>query len=102
MSGFRQTGPTTATTTIDITTDGTGPLSLTVSWFTGDTGGQLGTADGAAQTFERGGATQYTLTVDHTFQSNGCYWAVRATTTPASADGGASQQLLTRRGCPIQ
>ncbi|GCB52099.1 serine/threonine protein kinase [Streptomyces sp. NL15-2K] len=101
VSGFRQTGATTATATIDITTDGTGPLSLTVSWFTGDTGGQLGTPDGTAQTFERSGATQYTLTVDHTFQGNGCYWGVQATTTPASADGGASQQLLTRR-CNIR
>ncbi|WP_327728591.1 serine/threonine protein kinase [Streptomyces sp. NBC_00487] len=97
VSGFRQTGPTTATATIGITTDGTGPLSLTVSWFAGDTGGQLGTQDGAVQTLERSGATQYTLTVDHTFRNLGCYWAVRATTTPASADGGASQQLLTRR-----
>lgn len=100
MSGFRQTGPTTASATIDITTDGTGPLSITVSWFTGDTGGQPGTPDGASQTFERSGATQYTLTVDHTFQGKGCYWTVQATTTPAAADGGASQQLLTR-GCLI-
>ncbi|NGO42043.1 serine/threonine protein kinase [Streptomyces ureilyticus] len=91
------TGPTTASATIDITTDGTGPLSITVSWSTGDTEGKLGLPDGASQTFERSGATQYTLTVDHTFQDNGCYWTVQATTTPASADGGASQQLLTRR-----
>jgi serine/threonine protein kinase len=101
VSGFQQTGSTTATATIGITTDGTGPVSVTVSWFTGSTGGELGTPDGASQTFERSGATQYTLTVDHTFQNNGCYWAVRATTTPASADGGASQQLLTRR-CDIR
>ena len=97
VSDFRQTGPTTATATIGITTDGTGPVSLTVSWFTGDTAGQPGTPDGAPQTFERSGATQYTVTVDHTFQSLGCYWAVQATTTPAASDGGASQQLLTRR-----
>ncbi|GAA2417191.1 serine/threonine-protein kinase [Streptomyces coeruleofuscus] len=97
VSDFRQTGPTTATATIDITTDGTGPVSLTLSWFTGDTAGEPGTPDGAPQTFERGGATQYTLTVDHTFQNVGCYWAVQAMTTPAAAGGGASQQLLTRR-----
>ncbi|QOV36885.1 serine/threonine protein kinase [Streptomyces ferrugineus] len=97
VSAFRQTGPTTATATIDVTTDGTGPVSVTVTWYTGDSGGQPGTPDGASETFERGGATQYTLTVDHTFQSGGCYWAVQATTTPAAADGGASQQLLTRR-----
>ena len=101
MSGFQQTGYTTGRATVVITTDGTGPVSLTVSWFTGNTGGQLGTPDGASQTFRRSGATQYTFTVDHTFQGSGCYWAVRATTTPASADGGASQQLLTRQ-CEIR
>ncbi|MFF6781219.1 protein kinase [Streptomyces sp. NPDC012510] len=101
VSGFRQTGPTTATATIAVTTDGTGPVSVTVSWFTSASGRGLGTPDGASQTFERGGATQYTLTVDHTFQNDGCYWAVQATTTPAAADGGASQQLLTRR-CDIR
>ncbi|MFI6933794.1 serine/threonine-protein kinase [Streptomyces sp. NPDC050287] len=102
VSSFRQTGPTTASATIDITTDGTGPISVTVSWSTSDTGVQLaGTPDGASQTFERSGATQYTLTVDHTFQGTGCYWTVQATTTPASADGGASQQLLTR-GCGLR
>ncbi|MBB6421103.1 serine/threonine-protein kinase [Streptomyces sp. AK010] len=97
VSDFRQTGPTSATATVGITTDGTGPVSITVSWFTGRTAGPLGTPDRPSQTFERSGATQYTITVDHTFQNVGCYWAVQATTTPASADGGASQQLLTRR-----
>ncbi|MEC7058408.1 serine/threonine-protein kinase [Streptomyces violaceochromogenes] len=97
VSAFRQTGPTTATATLGVTTDGTGPVSITVSWFTGNTAGQPGTPDGASQTFERSGATQYTLSVDHTFQTLGCYWTVQATTTPAAADGGASQELLTRR-----
>ncbi|GAB7110375.1 hypothetical protein JCM4814A_86900 [Streptomyces phaeofaciens JCM 4814] len=101
VSGFRQTGVTTATATITVTTDGTGPLTVTVGWSAGDAAGQSGTADGAPVSFRRSGATQYTLTVDHTFQGNGCYWTVRATTTPASADGGASQQLLTRR-CDIR
>ncbi|MFD8231296.1 serine/threonine-protein kinase [Streptomyces sp. NPDC059696] len=97
VSGFRQTGPTTATATLGVTTDGTGPVTITVSWSAGDTAGQPGTADGAPQTFERSGATQYTLSVDHTFQNPGCYWTVQAGTTPAAADGGASQQILTRR-----
>jgi eukaryotic-like serine/threonine-protein kinase len=101
VSAFQQTGPTTGTATIDITTDGTGPLSLTVSWFTSNTGIQLGSPDGASQTFERSGATHYTITVDHTFQNDGCYWAVQATTTPAAAGGAASQQILTRQ-CQIR
>ncbi|MFD9112112.1 MULTISPECIES: serine/threonine-protein kinase [Streptomyces] len=101
VAAFRQTGPATATSTITITTDGTGPVSVTVSWFKSDGSGQLGAPDGASQTFQRDGATQYTITVDHTFGRGGCYWAVQGTTSPASADGGASQQLLTRQ-CEIR
>ncbi|MFF3846586.1 serine/threonine-protein kinase [Streptomyces sp. NPDC002328] len=101
VAGFRQTGPDTATATITVTTDGTGPLSLTVGWFSGNSAGQPGGADGAATTLRRSGATQYTVTVDHAFRGTGCYWTVQAATSPASADGGASQQLLTRR-CDIR
>ncbi|MFD8305033.1 serine/threonine-protein kinase [Streptomyces sp. NPDC059690] len=97
VSAFQQTGPTTATAIIDVTTDGTGPVTINVSWFTSNIGGPLGSPDGASQTFERSGASQYTLTVQHTFQNAGCYWAVQATTTPAAASGGASQQILTRQ-----
>ncbi|MDX5565236.1 protein kinase [Streptomyces sp. ID05-04B] len=101
VTGFRQTGPTTATATITVTTDGTGPFSVDISWYTGAGGRGLGTPDGASQSFTRSGSTQYTLAVDHTFRGTGCYWAVGATTTPASADGGGSQQLLTRQ-CEIR
>ncbi|MGW0912521.1 serine/threonine-protein kinase [Streptomyces sp. NPDC002784] len=101
VSGFSQTGPTTATATLNVTTDGTGPISLTVSWSTSDTSGQPGAADGAPQTFTRSGATTYAVTVDHTFQNTGCYWTVQATTDPGAAGGAASQQLLTRR-CDIR
>ncbi|MEU9734255.1 serine/threonine-protein kinase [Streptomyces sp. NPDC048002] len=101
VSAFSQTGPTTASAGVTVVTDGTGPITITVSWFTSDLGGQLGSPDGASQTFTRSGATQYSLSVDHTFQNSGCYWAVQATTSPGSADGGASQQLLTRR-CDIR
>ncbi|MFD7135065.1 serine/threonine-protein kinase [Streptomyces sp. NPDC059894] len=101
VSDFRQTGPATATATITVFTDGPGPVSVTVGWFTGDTGGQPGTGDGQATTVRRDGATRYTLTVDHSFQGTGCYWAVQATSSPASADGGVTQQLPTRQ-CEIR
>ncbi|MBD0839480.1 serine/threonine-protein kinase [Streptomyces sp. TRM68416] len=97
VSGFRQTGPTTATATVDVTTDGTGPVSVTVSWFTGNTGGQPGDGDGAPETFTRSGATTYSITVEHTFQNTGCYWSIHVTTSPVPAGGDASDQLLTRR-----
>ncbi len=94
---WRPTGPSTATATVEVTTDGTGRVSVTVSWFSGDTAGQPGAGDGAPLTFKRSGATRYTLTVDHTFTGTGCCWTVQATTSPAAAGGSVSQQLLTRR-----
>ncbi|USQ85154.1 protein kinase [Streptomyces phaeoluteigriseus] len=97
VTGFRQTGPGTATATITVTTDGTGPFSVTVGWFTGDTAGQPGAGDGTPATTLHSGATQYSFAVDHAFRGTGCYWTVQVGTGPASADGGASQQLLTRR-----
>jgi len=97
LTGFQQTGSTTGTATVTVTTDGTGPVAVTIAWFTGDTSGQLGDPDGESQTYERSGSTQYTLTVDHTFQTTGCYWAGQATTEPASAGGAAWQQLPTRQ-----
>ncbi|MFE2535637.1 serine/threonine-protein kinase [Streptomyces sp. NPDC059371] len=100
FSGFRQTGTSTAAATVTVTTDGTGPVTLTVAWFTGEVSGQAGTQDGAAETYRRSGATQYTIALDHTFQGTGCYWGVQARTQPASADGGGWEQLLTRR-CSI-
>ncbi|MFE9772115.1 serine/threonine-protein kinase [Streptomyces sp. NPDC005931] len=101
VSEWRQTGPSTASVTVTVTTDGTGPVSIDLAWFTGNASGQAGAPDGAAQVVERSGATQYTVSAQHTFQNPGCYWTVRATTDPASADGGASQQLLTR-GCELR
>ncbi|MGW0579792.1 serine/threonine-protein kinase [Streptomyces sp. NPDC002920] len=98
VTGFRQTGTATATATITVTTDGTGPVSVSVGWFTNNAAGAAaGTADGAVDSYARSGATQYTITVEHTFQGSGCYWIVQASTSPAAASGGASQQLLTRQ-----
>ncbi len=101
VTSLRQTGTATAAATVEISTDGTGPLTITVGWATGDTKGEPGSPDGPAQTFERSGATQYTLTLDHTFQGRGCYWSVRADSDPAAAGGGSQQQILTRR-CTVQ
>ncbi|MFD6491720.1 protein kinase [Streptomyces sp. NPDC060188] len=97
FGGFRQTGTATATASVTVTTDGTGPVDITVTWSTGDAGGQAGAQDGAADSFRRSGSTEYTIALDHTFQGAGCYWGVQAGTQPVSADGGSSQQLLTRR-----
>lgn len=99
VTSLRQTSTTSGAATIDVATDGTGPVTIVVTWFTGQAKGELGTPDGT-ETFERSGATQYTISLKHTFQGQGCYWGVRATTNPAAASGSSSQQILTRR-CTI-
>ncbi|MFE0652050.1 protein kinase [Streptomyces sp. NPDC059534] len=96
VTSLRQTGPTAAEATVQITTDGTGPVVLLVEWFTGDEKGTPGAPDGS-ETFRREGATQYTLTLTHGVRGNGCYWGVRATTNPAAATGGSLQQIFIRR-----
>ncbi|WP_328859616.1 serine/threonine-protein kinase [Streptomyces sp. NBC_00306] len=99
VTGLRQVSTTGGVASVDVATDGTGPVTVVITWFTGDTQGLLGVPDGS-QTFERSGATQYTLTLDHTFQGRGCYWGVRASTNPAAASGSSSQQVFIRR-CTI-
>ncbi|MFC7792547.1 serine/threonine-protein kinase [Streptomyces cinereoruber] len=96
VTGLRQTGPATAEATVEITTDGTGPVTLLVAWSTGDEKGAPGTPDGS-ETLRRAGDTRYTLTLPHTFRGTGCYWGARATTDPAAANGGSLQQILVRR-----
>jgi serine/threonine-protein kinase len=99
VTGFRQTGPATAAATVEIATDGTGPVAIAVSWSTSNTKGEPGAVE-HTEVFERSGATGYTLTLDHTYQGTGCYWAVRASTDPAAANGASNRTLLTR-GCTI-
>ncbi len=96
VTGLRQTGATTGEATVEITTDGTGPVALLVEWFTGDEKGSPGAADGS-ETVRREGDTRYTLTLPHAFRGSGCYWGARATTDPAAANGGSLQQVFVRR-----
>jgi serine/threonine-protein kinase len=93
VQGLQRVGRTGATSTIEIATSGTGPVTLTVTWYAGKAEGDLGTQDGTPQTFELSGRTQYTVTADHTFQNRGCYWGVLASTTPAAAGGTSQQQI---------
>ncbi|MGW1250970.1 serine/threonine-protein kinase [Streptomyces sp. NPDC002535] len=96
VTSLRQTGPTTASGTVEVTTDGTGPVTIRVEWFTGDEKGAPGAPDGT-ETYQREGATQYTLTLAHDVRGAGCYWGLRATTDPASSNGGSLQQIFIRR-----
>ncbi|WP_435059488.1 serine/threonine-protein kinase [Streptomyces sp. bgisy060] len=100
VTSLRQTGYATAEATVEITTDGVGPVTLLVEWFTSDEKGVPGTPDGSV-TFRREGATRYTLTVPHTVRNAGCYWGARATTDPAAANGGSLQQIFLQR-CVIR
>ncbi|MFD3993503.1 serine/threonine-protein kinase [Streptomyces sp. NPDC058583] len=99
VTSLRQTGSTTAAGTVEVTTDGTGPVTIHVEWFTGDEKGAPGAPDGS-ETYQREGATRYTLTLAHDVRGAGCYWGLRATTYPAASNGGSLQQIFIRR-CTI-
>ncbi|GAA2251348.1 hypothetical protein GCM10010232_44190 [Streptomyces amakusaensis] len=100
VSDLRRTrrGPG-ATVTIEVVTDGTGPVSVLVSWYTGRIAGEPGTLDGT-EIFDRGGSRRYVLTPSHLFEGEGCYLAVRAATDPRAANGSPWQQIP--RGCSDQ
>ncbi|MER5966657.1 serine/threonine-protein kinase [Streptomyces sp. NPDC002057] len=99
VTSLRQTGPTAASAAVEVTTDGTGPVTIHIEWFTGDEKGSPGAPDGS-ETYRREGATRYTLMLAHDVRGAGCYWALRATTTPAATNGGSLQQVFIRR-CAI-
>ncbi|WP_329286577.1 serine/threonine-protein kinase [Streptomyces sp. NBC_00691] len=99
VTSLRQTGPTTASGSVEVTTDGTGPVTILVEWFTGDEKGAPGAPDGS-DTYQREGATRYTLTLAHDVRGTGCYWGLRATTDPSAPNGGSLQQIFIRR-CTI-
>ncbi|MEW1902618.1 serine/threonine-protein kinase [Streptomyces sp. NPDC086147] len=96
VTSLRQTGTATAEATVEITTDGTGPVTLLVEWSTGEEKGSPGTPDGS-ETFRRAGDTRYTLTLPHAFRGAGCYWGARASTDPAAGNGGSLRQVFVRR-----
>ncbi|MBT2405375.1 MULTISPECIES: serine/threonine-protein kinase [unclassified Streptomyces] len=95
----RQTGSALGEATVTVKAKG-GPVTVTLEWFTGDTQGQLGAPDGAADTltYQPGGPA--TLSRTHTFSGKGCYWGVRATTKPAAGNGSSTDQVFIRR-CTI-
>jgi serine/threonine-protein kinase len=101
VGSLRQTGASTATATVTVSTTGTGPVTLTVTWYASDSKGSLGQQDGFSQTYALSGQTQYTVTADHTYRSQACYWGVAATTTPQAGNGSSWQQILTRQ-CDIR
>lgn len=98
VQDIQRVGQTSATTTITVTTSGTGPVKASVSWYSSLAYDQKGNQDGSAQTYELSGQTKYTLTADHAFTDPGCYWGALASTTPA-ADGGSSWQQISNGRC---
>ncbi|MFD8411519.1 protein kinase [Streptomyces sp. NPDC059650] len=95
VTSFRQTGVTAAQVTLSV--DASGPATVRLEWFSSDARGSLGASEGSMSFPSSTAATARTLT----FRGTGCYWGVRATTTPAAGGGAAVQQFLIRR-CDIR
>ncbi|MCJ0874779.1 serine/threonine-protein kinase [Streptomyces sp. AP-93] len=98
VTSFRRTATTTTEAAFSVESDGAGPYTLVVEWFTGDTKGALTVPDGR-ETVAFGAGSPGTHTLAHTFaQGAGCYWSVRATTQPAAANQSSVQSIYIR-GC---
>lgn len=92
----RQTGSALGEATVTVNAKG-GPVTVTLEWFTGDSEGQLGAPDGAADTLTYQPGGRAPLVKTHAFSGKGCYWGVRATTKPAAGNGSSTDQVFIRR-----
>ncbi|MER6915096.1 protein kinase [Streptomyces sp. NPDC000594] len=95
-SGSGRIPGSSVSVTFEVTTDGTGPVTLVLTWYSGDVPGELGEAD-TVETLSRSGARTYTVTVPHVYTGDGCYLAVVASAAPAPSGGETSGQILDRR-----
>ncbi|MFD7629219.1 serine/threonine-protein kinase [Streptomyces sp. NPDC059851] len=95
VTSFRQSDFTAAQ--VSLAVDASGPATVRLEWFSSDARGTLGASEGSMSFPSSTAATARTLT----FRGGGCYWGVRATTTPAAGNGAAVQQFLIRR-CEIR
>ncbi|MFJ7166681.1 serine/threonine-protein kinase [Streptomyces globosus] len=95
VTSFGQTGFTTGQVALAVSA--TGPATVRLEWFSSDGRGTAAVSEGSMTFPASTAGTPRTLS----FKGTGCYWSVRATTTPAAASGAAVQQILTRR-CEIR
>ncbi|MFF8266742.1 serine/threonine-protein kinase [Streptomyces sp. NPDC016562] len=95
VTAFRQTDFKAAL--VQLAVDASGPATVRLEWFSSDARGTLGASEGSMTFPSSTAATARTLT----FSGTGCYWGVRATTTPSAGNGAAVQQLLIKR-CEIR
>ncbi len=95
VTSFRQTDFKAAVVSLSV--DASGPATVRLEWFSSDARGMLGASEGSMTFPSSTAATARSLT----FSGTGCYWGVRATTTPAAGNGAAVQQILIKR-CEIR
>ncbi|MEU6083750.1 protein kinase [Streptomyces sp. NPDC047108] len=81
-----------STARFTISTDGTGPVQLKVTWYDsyrGSAASDPGSPDGAVQTFYLSGKTSYVIDAEHSFDSLNCtdFRGVLASTTPGAETG---------------
>lgn len=82
--GYNGLEPTLAETVVDVTTSGTGPLVLSLTFTGSDYAGQAGSNAPLTDRFELSGKTSYTVS-DQTYGAQFCYtayWSVTAVTSP--------------------
>ncbi|MEU9378945.1 serine/threonine-protein kinase [Streptomyces sp. NPDC048255] len=93
---LRTTGVYRGEATVDVATEGTGPVTVVLEWFLGSAQGSYSVPDGTDTVVVPAGSS--TVVQSHTFtRGRGCYGGVRVTTKPAAGNKSASaSQVLPR------
>jgi serine/threonine-protein kinase len=104
ITAFNCQDLTGAYATVEVTSDGKAPGSLTFTWFSSPTATGAHTTYGAPTvvTLDQG-QTDVTVTKTQDFSTAPpAYWGVEVTTDPAAASGNGTSETLFGPGCEIQ
>ncbi|RSS50346.1 serine/threonine protein kinase [Streptomyces sp. WAC07061] len=78
---------------VSLSAQGSGPVTVTLQWFLGDTQGAYSVPDGTDTVVVQAGSLASVVQA-HTFsRGHGCYGGVRVTTRPAASNGSASASV---------
>ncbi|MEV0181676.1 serine/threonine-protein kinase [Streptomyces sp. NPDC050625] len=90
-----------ADATVTVTTTGTDPVSLTLTWYDSDQADTPGQRDGSSETYQLSGRTSYQLSYHHDFTTCPRYWGLQVSTAP-DAESGTAYRDMDALACILQ
>ncbi|MFF4656446.1 serine/threonine-protein kinase [Streptomyces sp. NPDC001381] len=78
---------------ITVTTTGTDPVTLLLTWYNSEQAGVPGQQDGTTETYRLSGRTSYRLSYHHAFTTCPRYWGLRVSTAPGAETGDSYRDM---------